>query len=107
MNTTILSSESIVRATGFYEKLRNTTPKNRADLNNYLRVFLNLNISDTKICPEHNTPMDYLWHCYSEPSTTGDCIVWAPRGGGKTLIAAVATLLFAAFDFGRRCPFDM
>jgi len=100
MNTTILSSANIVRATGFYDKLKNTMPKNRPDLKNYLKVFLNLNISDTKICPEHNTPMDYLWHCYCEPSTTGDCIVWAGRGGGKTLIAAVATLLDCIFKPG-------
>ncbi|OHB58406.1 MAG: hypothetical protein A2173_08830 [Planctomycetes bacterium RBG_13_44_8b] len=107
MNTAILSPESIVQAAGFYEKLKNTMPKNRTDLKNYLKVFLNLNISDTKICPEHNTPMDYLWHCYTEPGAkatgenkTGDCIVWANRGGGKTLIAAVATLLDCIFKPG-------
>ncbi len=75
-------------------------PKTRADLKNYLKVFLGLDIGDAKICPEHNSPMDYLWHCYSSDfngSTNGDCVVWANRSGGKTLIAAAATLLDCIF----------
>jgi hypothetical protein len=49
--------------------------------------------------------MDYLWHSFSsdyERSATpqvhnGDAIVWANRAGGKTEMAAVATLLDAVF----------
>jgi hypothetical protein len=100
-NTIILSYERILEANGIYETLRKTMPKTRADLKNYLKVFLGLDIGDTKICPEHNSPMDYLWHSYSSDfdgqSTSGDCVVWAGRGGGKTLIAAVATLLDCIF----------
>jgi hypothetical protein len=100
-NTIILSSDRILEANSLYETLRRTMPKTRADLKNYLKAFLGLDIGDAKICPEHNCPMDYLWHSYSSDfdghSASGDCVVWAGRGGGKTLIAAVATLLDCIF----------
>jgi len=99
-NTIILSTDRLLQANSIYETLRKQTPKIRADLKNYLKVYLGIDIPDTKICPEHNTPMDYLWHCWRSDfngSTSGDCIVWANRGGGKTLIAAVATLLDCIF----------
>lgn len=45
----------------------------------------------TRMCDHHDSPLDYLWASYCEPAS--DLIVWAPRGGGKTRLAAVATLL--------------
>ncbi len=107
MNSTSLSTERIVKANDFYETLRRTGPQTRADLKNYLKVFLGIDIGDVNICPEHNSPLDYLWHCYAEPgakatgeSKSGDCVVWAGRGGGKTLLAAAATLLDSVFKPG-------
>jgi hypothetical protein len=100
MNSTSLSTERIVKANDFYETLRRTRPQTRADLKNYLKVFLNIDIGDVNICPEHNSPLDYLWHCYREPFKSGDCVVWAGRGGGKTLLAAAATLLDSIFKPG-------
>ena len=46
--------------------------------------------------------MDYLWHSFwsdfsSEPKTNADCVIWANRAGGKTQLAAVATLLDCVF----------
>jgi hypothetical protein len=99
-NAVILPSDRLVAASSIYETLRRTIPKEKTDLKNYLKVFLGLNIGDTKICPEHNAPMDYLWHSYRsdfDGSTSGDCVVWASRGGGKTFIAAIATLLDCIF----------
>jgi hypothetical protein len=88
-------------ANNIYKNLKRTPPTTKTDLKNYLKVFLNLDIGDKKICPEHNAPMDYLWHCYNSDftgqTTNADCVVWAGRGGGKTLIAAVATLLDCVF----------
>jgi len=92
------------KATRVYEDIKRIRPATKADLKNYLKVFLNLNIGDKKICPEHDTPMDYLWHCYNsdfdDSVKSGDCVVWAGRGGGKTLLAAAATLLDSIFKPG-------
>ena len=46
--------------------------------------------------------MDYLWHSFhtdfaAPPPANGDCVVWANRGGGKTQLAALATLLEGLF----------
>ncbi|MFA5291589.1 MAG: hypothetical protein WC496_00995 [Phycisphaerae bacterium] len=103
MNSIILSPHRVTEANGFYETLKRTRPRTKNDLKNYLKVFLDLDIGDVKICPEHNTPMDYLWHCYNSDfagSASGDCVVWAGRGGGKTLLAAAATLLDSIFKPG-------
>ena len=92
------------KATDIYNALRRSGPRTKNDLRNYVKVFLGIDIPHLRICPDHVSPMDYLWHCYNSdfatgPSakTNGDCIVWANRGGGKTEIAAVATLLDCIF----------
>lgn len=84
------------------QALRHIRPHNRAHLHWYVKHVLNLNIPDRPVCPHHNSPMDYLWHTFSADVAApappnGDCIVWANRGGGKTQLAAVATLLEALF----------
>jgi hypothetical protein len=94
-----------------YQSLRKTRPVTKRDLKNYVKVFLCLDIPDKRICPEHNAPLDYLWHSfnadfanpvssieYRESSIqNADCIVWANRAGGKTELAAIATLLDCLF----------
>ena len=60
-------------------------------LHAWVRLFTNLNVPRKSLCPGHDAPFDYLVHSYFEPA--GDLVVWAPRGGGKTRLAAVATLL--------------
>jgi hypothetical protein len=75
-----------------------------------VRVFLGVDIPDARVCPDHSSPMDYLWHSFSgdfgrsrdtlqEQAGPNDCdaIVWANRAGGKTELAAVATLLDGLF----------
>ena len=55
----------------------------------------------TPLIPDHAAPFDYLCHAFFEGArparpgcaTSPDCIVWANRGGGKTYLAAVASLL--------------
>ncbi|MHC4074397.1 MAG: hypothetical protein ACYTGS_20610, partial [Planctomycetota bacterium] len=96
-------------------RLRQTPPRTKRDLRNYVKVFLGIDVPDKRICPDHHSPMDYLWHSFSmdlglsiadlrlkgdnrqSKSTArkcnGDAIVWANRAGGKTELAAVATLL--------------
>ena len=94
------------RAAGVYETLRRTRPATRADLKNYVKVFLDIGVPDRRICPDHSSPMDYLWHSLSmddglwmkddsnsppsalnHPSSiihhqSRDSIVWANRAGG-------------------------
>jgi hypothetical protein len=60
-------------------------------LASWVELFTELKIPRQRVCPHHNSPFDYLRHTYFEP--TRDCVVWAPRGGGKTRLAALATLL--------------
>lgn len=60
-------------------------------LHAWVEQFLELNVPRRPVCQGHNAPFDYLCRAYFEP--TRDLVVWAPRGGGKTRLAAVATLL--------------
>jgi len=111
--TRLISLESlsdIEIAADIYSSLRRTLPRARQDLKNYVKVFLGVDIPDRRICPEHNSPMDYLWHSFAadfpdsrvtrdeaRATKNADCIVWANRSGGKTELAAVATLLDCLF----------
>jgi hypothetical protein len=92
-------------AKNIYESLRRTRPATKKDLKNYIKVFLGIDVPDRQICPEHNSPLDYLWHSFNcdfaQPNpANGDCVVWANRGGGKTDLAAIATLLDCIFKPG-------
>jgi len=111
-NLTLLAADSAIldKAAGIYRRLRRTPPTSRRDLKNYVKVFLGIDVPDRRICPEHNSPMDYLWHSFTadipilratgdgrRETANGDCVVWANRAGGKTELAAVATLLDCIF----------
>jgi hypothetical protein len=100
----------IQKAAHIYDCLRRTRPKTRQDVKNYVKVFLGIDVPDRKICTDHNSPMDYLWHSFAadfpdlqatsdgpRETKNADCIVWANRAGGKTQLAAVATLLDCIF----------
>ena len=60
-------------------------------LHAWVRLFTGLNVPRRAVCDGHDAPFDYLCHAYFEPAR--DVVTWAPRGGGKTRLAAVATLL--------------
>ncbi len=95
----------IEKAAYVYSALRRTRPKCRRKLKNYVKVFLGIDVPNKKICREHNSPMDYLWHSFSADFTAdrkanADAIIWANRAGGKTELAAVATLLDCVFKPG-------
>ncbi|UCF42399.1 MAG: hypothetical protein JSV99_07280 [Planctomycetota bacterium] len=96
---------NIEKVGGVYSALRRVRPESRRDLGNYVKVFLGIDVPDKKICGEHNSPMDYLWYSFSsdfdaEKRTNADAVVWANRGGGKTELAAIATLLDCVFKPG-------
>src|SRR5512133_199689 len=50
---------------------------------------LGLVIPRTSVCPHHQAPMEYIEAAYAGE----DVVVWAPRGGGKTTLGALATFL--------------
>ena len=57
----------------------------------WVRIFLGLRVPRKPICAHHIAPFEYLKRAYFEPAS--DQVVWASRGGGKTRLGAVATLL--------------
>ncbi len=61
------------------------------DLHRWVRLFCNLDVPRTPARPGSSAPFDYLVRAYFEPAS--DQVVHACRGGGKTRLAAVATLL--------------
>ena len=98
----VKSNSDVEKAAGVYERLRGLRPGTRRDLKNYVKVFLGIDVPDKRICKGHNSPMDYLWSSYSadfaaERKANGDAVIWANRGGGKTELAAIATLLDCVF----------
>jgi hypothetical protein len=68
-----------------------TPCRTNEQLHHWIRTFVGVNVPRRAVCPHHLAPFDYLRQSYFEPAK--DLVVWAPRGGGKTRLAAVATLL--------------
>ena len=64
---------------------------NEVDLLDWLQLYAGVRVPTRAVCAHHHAPFDYLRAAYFEPAD--DLVVWAPRGGGKTRLAAVATLL--------------
>ena len=69
-------------------------PKTRAGLQRATKALLGVTFPQKAICPHHNSPMDYLEASFLREE---DLLVWANRGGGKTMLAAAATLLDALY----------
>ncbi|MBN1554150.1 MAG: hypothetical protein JXA11_05360 [Phycisphaerae bacterium] len=69
-------------------------PKTRAGLQRAVHALLGVWIPDKAVCPHHNAPLDYLEASFLRQK---DLLVWANRGGGKTMLAAAATLLDALY----------
>lgn len=65
-------------------------PQTEDELDAWIRERLGLAIPRTSVCPHHDAPFKYIWAAYAQEK---DVVVWAPRGGGKTTLGAVATLL--------------
>ncbi|MEM0915528.1 MAG: hypothetical protein AAGK09_13070, partial [Planctomycetota bacterium] len=61
-------------------------PATDDQLDRFLRVVLGLSITRAPVVPGSAAPFDYLRHAFF---TGTDCVVWANRGGGKTLLGAV------------------
>lgn len=82
-------------------------PRNRAQLAEWLSRVLDVRFPLKAMIEGHHTPLDYLTHAFFEgvrfapdgvtplaaSAASVDCVVWANRGGGKTFLGAIATLL--------------
>jgi hypothetical protein len=76
-------------------------PLNRRELADWIAVVLEMKMPVRPVCRHHQTPLDYLAHAFFEKGAgAGDSVVWACRGGGKTMIGAIATLLDLVFKPG-------
>ena len=73
-------------------------PTTRKELVRWLHVFLNLRVPDRRVCDGHHAPIEYLEHGFLEQG--GNCLVWANRGGSKTMLAATLTVLESLFASG-------
>src|SRR5262249_26953237 len=73
------------------EKYLRLPCENADHLHHWIEGYANLRVPRVSVCPHHDAPFDYVRKAYFQEST--DLIVWAPRGGGKTRLAALVTLL--------------
>src|SRR5437762_6577890 len=81
------------------EKIADGAPRgpfnSAEELKKWVEEKLGLKLPAKGVCEHHQSPLDYLAAAHIEP--TKDLVVWAPRGGGKTRLGAVATLLDLLF----------
>jgi hypothetical protein len=68
-------------------------PRTDDQLHAFIRAVLGFRVPRRAIVPGHAAPFDYVRHAFFEDSQPRDCVVWANRGGGKTQLGAIVTLL--------------
>ncbi len=80
-------------------------PETPDQLHAWVRAVLGFDMPRRARTPGHAAPFEYLTHTFFEPDPHAadvlrDVIVWANRGGGKTQLGAIATLLDLLFKPG-------
>ena len=69
-------------------------PTTREELAKWVWDVLGMRIPAQALCSSHCSPLDYLAASFlGGPDNSTDLLVWANRGGGKTMLAAIAALL--------------
>jgi len=88
-----------IRARKFYKSFRESPPKTKRQLRLWVKKFLGFNVPDTKVCENHDTPMDFLWEIYNYKNEAkyDRWIAYANRGGYKTLLCAISEVLDLIF----------
>lgn len=83
-----------------------TPPQSPDALHVWIVEHLGVHVLRAPLVPGHAAPFDYVVHSFFE-GTQGrfagrspDCVVWANRGGGKTFLGALVTLLELIFKPG-------
>src|SRR4051794_17153530 len=69
---------------------RDTPCANDDELALWVQKHAKLKLPRRAVCAGHHSPFEYLSAAYFQ---RGDLVVCAPRGGGKTRLAALATVL--------------
>jgi len=80
-----------------------TAPRTPDQLHAWLRHVAGVYLPREPVLPGSTAPFDYLRHTFFEDRPSGtprDCVVWACRGGGKTYLGAIATMLDLLFKPG-------
>lgn len=79
-------------------------PRTRDELRAFIEKYLGVRVRNAPLIAAHAAPMDYLDHAFFGDRLNAprppDGVVWANRGGGKTFLGAVATLLDMLFKPG-------
>lgn len=80
-------------------RLQLLRPQTAAQLRKFVEVGFGLHLPTARGADQaYGGPFDYLADSFFDRS--GDAVVWANRGGGKTMLGAVATLLDLIFKPG-------
>lgn len=103
---------SVLRGRALVAAVAGDVPTTPEQLHDWIRRRLGITIAAESLLPGHSSPMDYLVHTFFEGTFTHaggidwhnsghesspDCVVWANRGGGKTFLGAIASLLDMLF----------
>ncbi|MEO0476341.1 MAG: hypothetical protein AAF085_10305, partial [Planctomycetota bacterium] len=79
-------------------QLQALRPTNPQQLRRFVEVGLGLRLPQAREDASVGGPFEYLRDAYFD--RPGDAVVWANRGGGKTMLGATATLLDLLFKPG-------
>jgi len=80
--------------------IRDLKPNTPDELHGYCRLMFGFDITRRHMLDGMSAPFDYLCHAFFQTNPVRDCVVWANRGGGKTQLGAIATLLDLMFKPG-------
>ena len=72
-------------------------PESEAELRWFISQQMGLAVPDRPACPAHGSPWEYVTEAFFSPQ---DHLVWANRGGGKSMMASLLTCLEAVFEPG-------
>lgn len=68
-------------------------PRTPDELHAWIQKELGVAVARRALVSGHSDPFRYICHSFFEDRSPRDCVVWANRGGGKTFLGALATLL--------------
>lgn len=72
------------------------------ELHELVKGLWEIHLSREAMMADHAAPFEYLTHTFFEGRglASADCVVWANRGGGKTFLGAIASVLDLVYKQG-------